>query len=101
MARRENKIIGFLILECEPQKVGHIVTIDVIESWRGAGVGTALMTTIEAWAERQSLRLIYLETADDNRTAQIFYTARGYVKVEEIDHYYPNGQAAWVMVKWL
>ncbi|HEV2351852.1 MAG TPA: GNAT family N-acetyltransferase [Terriglobia bacterium] len=101
VARRENKIIGFLILECEPQKVGHIVTIDVIESWRGAGVGTALMTTIEAWAERQSLRLIYLETADDNRTAQIFYTARGYVKVEEIDHYYPNGQAAWVMVKWL
>jgi len=101
VAHSENKIVGFLILECEPQKVGHIVTIDVIESKRGSGIGTALMDTTEAWAQRQGLRLIYLETADDNRTAQIFYTARGYAKVEEIAHYYAHGQTAWVMVKWL
>lgn len=101
VAHSENEIVGFLILECEPQKVGHIITIDVVEARRSGGIGTALMNTTEAWAERQSLRLIYLETADDNRTAQIFYTARGYAKVEEIAHYYAHGQTAWVMVKWL
>jgi ribosomal protein S18 acetylase RimI-like enzyme len=45
--------------------------------------------------------MIYLETADDNRAAHIFYTARGYSKVDEVPNYYPNGQTAWVMVKWL
>lgn len=101
VARSQDRIVGFLIFGCEPQKTGHIVTIDVIESMRGAGAGTALMTTTEAWAVRRGLRLIYLETAEDNRSAQIFYSARGYVKVEEIAHYYSNGQTAWVMVKWL
>lgn len=101
VARLGNEIVGFLILGREPQKVGHIVTIDVIGNKRRAGIGTALMETTEAWAERQGLRLIYLETAEDNRAAQIFYSARGYAKVEEIAHYYANGQTAWVMVKWL
>jgi ribosomal protein S18 acetylase RimI-like enzyme len=101
VAHSGNNIVGFLILEREPQKVGHLVTIDVVESCRGAGVGSALMQTAEAWSKREELRLIYLETADDNRTAQLFYSARGYAKVEEIARYYPNGRTAWVMVKWL
>ncbi len=94
-------IAGFLILAQEPQKVGHIVTIDVIESQRRSGVGTMLMDAAETWAARKGLRLIYLETADDNRPAQAFYAARGYAKVDEVANYYPNGQTAWVMVKWL
>jgi [ribosomal protein S18]-alanine N-acetyltransferase len=101
VAHLQSEIVGFLIFGREPQKMGHIVTIDVIESKRGGGVGTALMETAEEWAGCQGLRLIYLETAEDNRAAQIFYSARGYAKVEEIAHYYPNGQTAWVMVKWL
>jgi len=47
------------------------------------------------------LRLIYLETAEDNWAAQSFYMARGYAKVEEIPDYYSSGKTAWVMVKWL
>src|SRR5690349_15973612 len=82
VAHSENKIVGFLVLECEPQKVGHIVTIDVPQNRRRNGVGTALMDTAEASAKSQNLQLIYLETADDNRTAQNFYTARGYAKVD-------------------
>jgi ribosomal-protein-alanine N-acetyltransferase len=94
-------IAGFLILAQEPQKVGHIVTIDVVESQRRSGVGTMLMDAAETWAARKGLRLIYLETANDNRPAHAFYTARGYAKVDELPNYYSNGQTAWVMVKWL
>jgi ribosomal protein S18 acetylase RimI-like enzyme len=30
---------------------------------------------------------------------QRFYAARGYRKVDEIEHYYADGTTAWVMVK--
>jgi [ribosomal protein S18]-alanine N-acetyltransferase len=101
VAEESGRIAGFLIAFEEPQKVGHIITIDVAEPHRRAGVGTRLMDAVETWAEARGLRLIYLETADDNRGAQIFYTARGYAKVEEVPGYYSNGQTAWVMVKWM
>jgi [ribosomal protein S18]-alanine N-acetyltransferase len=101
VAEEVGRIAGFLIVSEEPQKVGHIITIDVAEPYRRAGVGTALMDAAEKWAAGKDLRLIYLETADDNRGAQVFYAARGYAKVEEVPNYYSNGQTAWVMVKWL
>jgi [ribosomal protein S18]-alanine N-acetyltransferase len=101
VAEEGEEIAGFLILAQEPQKVGHIITIDVVESRRRTGVGRTLMDAAEKWAEGKGLKLIYLETADDNRAAQDFYTSRGYAKVDEVAKYYPNGQTAWVMVKWL
>jgi [ribosomal protein S18]-alanine N-acetyltransferase len=101
VAEESGEIAGFLVASEEPQKVGHIITIDVAEPHRRAGVGTMLMDAAEKWAGQKRLRMIYLETADDNRPAQNFYAARGYHKVEEVPEYYPNGQTAWVMVKWL
>lgn len=101
VAESEGKIRGFVVADLEPQKVGHIVTIDVIHSGRRSGIGKALMETVEAWGEQQGLRLIYLETADDNAIAHRFYAGRSYLKVKEIRNYYPNGRTAWVMVKWL
>ena len=101
VAEERAGIAGFLILSQEPQKVGHIVTIDVIESQRRSGVGSMLMDAAETWATRNGFRLIYLETADDNRPAQAFYAKRGYAKVDEVANYYSNGQTAWVMVRWL
>jgi [ribosomal protein S18]-alanine N-acetyltransferase len=101
VAEVEGEIAGFVVLGEEPQHVGHLITLDVIVALRRAGVGTVLMDAAEAWSRRRGLRLIYLETADTNRPAQIFYTARGYVKVEEVENYYAPGQTAWVMVRWL
>lgn len=101
VAENEGEIAGFLIASREPQKVGHIITIDVRENHRRTGLGTALMDAAEVWARRAGLKLIYLETAEDNSAAQNFYTGRGYAKVDEVPKYYPNGQTAWVMVKWL
>ncbi|HET7840670.1 MAG TPA: GNAT family N-acetyltransferase, partial [Terriglobia bacterium] len=83
VAEDSDEIAGFLIASEEPQKVGHIITIDVAQPHRRAGVGTMLMNAAEKWAEQKRLRLIYLETDEDNRPAQNFYAARGYHKVEE------------------
>jgi ribosomal-protein-alanine N-acetyltransferase len=99
IAEENHEIVGFVIADREPKAAGHIVTIDVVERYRRKGVGKALMEAVEAWAARGGLRLIYLEAAESNASAQAFYEARGYEKLETIENYYADGEAAWVMVK--
>ena len=101
VAEEGGEIAGFLIAGRQPQKVGHIVTIDVVASARRRGVGSRLMDAVEEWAGQQGLRLIYLEMAENNLAAQRFYQARGYCKTRKVERYYGDGTAAWVMVKWL
>lgn len=101
VAEEGDAIVGFLVAGREPQRVAHIITIDVPARWRRRGAGKALMDAAEDWATREGWKLVYLETAEDNLVAQAFYRARGYEKVERLDGYYSNGTAAWVMVKWL
>lgn len=92
-------IVGFLVAIRRSNRVAHIITIDVVESWRRRGVGRRLMDAAEDWAARLGLQSIHLETSEENTTAQQFYEARGYAKVRKVDHYYGNGATAWVMVK--
>jgi len=99
IAEEAGEIAGFLIAHREPRKILHIVTIDVVSAWRRRGVGSLLMDAAELWASDSALRMIGLETAQDNLAAQRFYAARGYNKVGEIERYYADGATAWVMVK--
>ena len=99
VAENEGSIVGFVVASREPARVGHIITIDILEGWRRRGAGTDLMDAAEDWARKARLQAIYLETAEENVAAQSFYEARGYRKVELVDRYYSDGQAAWVMVK--
>ena len=101
VAEDDGSIIGFVVADREPTRAGHIITIDVLEGSRRQGAGTELMNAAEEWARKARLQLIYLETAEDNLAALRFYEARGYRKVDKIERYYPNGQAAWLMVKHL
>ena len=99
VAEEGDEIIGFLIAQREAGRILHIITIDILQAWRRRGVGSELMEAAEHWAGDQGLRLIGLETAQDNQVAQRFYEARGYRKVGEISRYYSDGTNAWVMVK--
>ncbi len=99
VAESDGFIAGFLIAQREPRKILHIVTIDVVEAFRRHGVGSLLMDAAEKWASDNDLRMIGLETAENNLAAQKFYAQRGYMKVDEIEEYYGDGTTAWVMVK--
>lgn len=99
VAEEGETIVGFLVGNREPGQLWHIVTIDVPERWRRRSIGTALMDTAEDWAAAQGIKMICLETAEDNSAAQSFYEKRRYVKCERLARYYENGTAAWVMVK--
>jgi [ribosomal protein S18]-alanine N-acetyltransferase len=101
VAEDEGTVVGFLIAQREPRKLLHIVTIDVVQSLRRRGVGTLLMDAAERWAADNKLRMIGLETAENNVAAQEFYSRRGYIKVGDIPAYYGDGTNAWVMVKQL
>src|SRR5713226_702595 len=92
-------VLGFLVADRQSKDVGHVITIDVLEAWRRRGVGNQLMAAVEEWADTVGLRLIYLETAENNAAAQRFYEARGYRKAKMLHDYYANGAPAWVMVK--
>ena len=99
VAEAGGALAGFVVASRQPARVGHIITIDVVDAWRRRGVGSALMEAAESWARKARLGLMYLETAEDNLAAQRFYEARGYRKVDKVDRYYSNSLAAWVMVK--
>jgi len=99
IAEEAGEITGFLIAHREPRKILHIVTIDVLKIWRRRRVGSLLMDSAEQWARDHDLRMVGLETAQDNIVAQRFYEVRGYRKVDKIEEYYADGTAAWVMVK--
>ncbi len=96
-----DEVVGFLVADRVSAQLGHIITIDVVEAWRGRGFGRRLMDAADAWAKALGLRLMSLETAEDNCRAQQFYEGRGYEKLKRLRQYYSNGADAWVMVKQL
>ena len=101
IAEENGEVVGFLIAHRQAHNAAHIVTIDVVESWRRRHVGSLLMDAVEQWAREQTLLLVYLEAAENNAPAQSFYEARGYRKVDHLENYYADGASAWIMLKWL
>jgi ribosomal-protein-alanine N-acetyltransferase len=100
VAEEGKETVGFLIANRHPTMLlGRVITLDVVEAWRRRGVGTALMDAAEEWARKRGFISLSLETAENNLTAQAFYERRGYVKYDKLDHYYPDGTAAFTMIK--
>ena len=99
VAEEKGAVVGFLIAERQAHKAAHIVTIDVVESWRRQSVGSLLMDAAENWAREQKLVLVYLEAAENNVPARGFYEARGYRKVDQVPNYYSDGASALIMLK--
>jgi [ribosomal protein S18]-alanine N-acetyltransferase len=48
VAEAGGEIVGFVVAARQLRQVGHIITIDVIKSWRRRGVGARLMDAVEA-----------------------------------------------------
>ncbi len=92
-------ISGFLIGQTDPRKNGHIVTIDVRESARRAGVGSRLMNVAEERLRGEGCQGIYLEVAVNNPAALGFYKRHGFTVLKTLPRYYQNGVDAFLMGK--
>ena len=96
----EAGIAGFILAEAEGAD-GHIVTIDVLEAHRRAGVGTALLRAIEERLAARGVRRVALETATSNAAAVAFWQRHGYRMAGVLRGYYLGRLDAYAMHKTL
>jgi ribosomal-protein-alanine N-acetyltransferase len=92
-------ILGFIVAEALNRGGGHIITIDVLPTARGAGVGSSLLRDAEERLRTAHCHTVILETAVDNQTALSFYKTHQYTVVKTIPRYYSNGVDALVLKK--
>ena len=92
------KIAGFLISEENPP-LGHIVTLDVAETYRRGGVGSLLLAESEEHMVFRGVRTVLLETATTNEAGIAFWERHGYRKEAVLKNYYPGRLDAFEMRK--
>jgi [ribosomal protein S18]-alanine N-acetyltransferase len=90
-------IAGFLV--AHSGAIGHIITIDVVESFRRSGVGSLMLRAAEERLRENGSRAVGLETAVDNLSALAFYKRLGYHVVKTWPRYYATGVDALVLKK--
>jgi len=98
--RAESAVAGFIVADAEGAEA-HIITIDVLEPHRRAGVGTALLRAIERRLAARGVRRVELETATSNAAAVAFWEHHGYRKTGMLRGYYLGRFDAWKMRKTL
>jgi len=96
----KSAVAGFIVAEAAGAEA-HIITIDVLESHRRAGVGTALLRAIEQRLAARGVRRVELETATSNAAAVAFWERHGYRKTGVLRGYYLGRFDAWEMRKTL
>ncbi len=74
-ATSSGQFVGFLHYELREDDC-EILTLASLDE--GRGVGTALLSHVEALAKKKGLHLIHLVTTNDNLHALGFYQRRGY-----------------------
>ena len=98
VAEQGGALTGFIVTEREDD-LGHIITLDVAESQRRRGVGSALLAAAEARMLEAGVRRVSLETATDNAPAVAFWKKHGYRTVAVLKNYYMDKLDAYEMHK--
>jgi ribosomal protein S18 acetylase RimI-like enzyme len=88
VAEAEDELVGFVDIEIlrpsagatdfVPRVHGYVPELAVAESWRGRGVGEALMTAADEWAQERGAEYMWLDVDAANEAAQRLYAKRGY-----------------------
>jgi len=97
-AENPTEVLGFIIAEHEGAE-GHIITLDVAESSRRSGVGTALLREMEQRLAACGVSRVELETATTNEAGVAFWRHHGYRTHGVIPRYYLGRLDAYAMSK--
>lgn len=96
VAEFEGKIIGNIDLTGSRRQVMQhtaVIGMGMIESWRGIGLGTALMEQMIHWAkENPILELIWLQVYTANSSAIQLYKNMGFIENGVLPHFFKNDQ---------
>ncbi len=82
-----NGLAGFAIMKYGDEEA-HLLLLAVDARRRRRGVGTALMSWLEATARTAGLGVIRLETRRSNLAAQAFYGRLGYRQIARVPGWY-------------
>ena len=91
-------IVGF-IAGARDEKSARILMLAVDKSYRGRGIGSALLSRFIAQCRADGIRSITLEVRASNTDAIEFYAKRGFQIVSVLENYYSTGESAYVMWK--
>jgi ribosomal protein S18 acetylase RimI-like enzyme len=98
IAEAAGQTAGFLATAHE-NRVGSVVTIDVLAAYRRMGVAALMLAESERRLAAAGVRTIELETATDNVSAIAFWQKHGYLTRQIRKKYYPDGRDAFSMTK--
>jgi ribosomal protein S18 acetylase RimI-like enzyme len=96
--RSAETIAGFILTERDAE-FAHIITLDVLETFRRHSIGSLLLQAAEQEAASRSVSTMYLETATTNKAAIALWMKHGYGENGVIENYYGRGQHAFEMRK--
>ncbi len=98
VARRNGDVIGYLFAMFIFDEM-HVNKIAVDERFRRQGIADLLMARCFEFAEKNDVRTIALEVRQSNTGAQEFYRHLDFESSYLRPRYYPDGEAAVVMVR--
>ncbi len=90
-AKADNEIAGFIIAQIEIENdtlFGHIVTINVLPTFRRKGIGRKMLQEIETILKQKGITECHLEVREDNSQALKLYQNSGYQKIGRLEKYY-------------
>ena len=108
VAKADGEIHGYIMCRIETGfsmnkrlsivKKGHIISIAVLPNFRRIGIASALISEIlERALPEYEVDECYLEVRPSNIAAINLYKTFSFKKVKEINHYYRDGETAYVM----
>jgi [ribosomal protein S18]-alanine N-acetyltransferase len=98
IARRAGVLVGYVFGMWFFDEM-HVNKIAVAEGERRQGIAVALMDRCLDFARRNGVTTISLEVRQSNRGAQAFYEHLDFAALYVRPRYYPDGEAAVVMVR--
>jgi len=79
-------------------KVGHIISIAVLDKYRRLGVANKLMQVASDALRIRDINEVFLEVRESNQAAIDLYQKLGYQPFKISKHYYQDGESALVMI---
>nr|AIF19489.1 ribosomal-protein-alanine acetyltransferase (rimI) [uncultured marine thaumarchaeote KM3_87_A02] len=107
VAEISGKIIGYIMCKTEYGfsnfkklgfvKKGHVVSVSVVEEYRGKGFGSALVDESIKGVKIRQCNELYLEVRCSNDDAVKLYEKLGFIIKQKLQTYYRDGEDAYLM----
>ncbi len=107
VAEIDGKVVGYNMCRIELgmsnlktgfAKKGHVISVAVMQDYRGKGIGHGLVKLGMQRVKESGANEIYLEVRVSNVTAVELYRNLGFKAVKVIGGYYRDGEDAYLMV---